>query len=279
MAVGSGTVGAGGLVSITAGATSADSVAGGAVSITAGAGTSTTGGVGGAVTVTTGAGGGGASGALGLSTGASTGGAGGAITMSVGSGTVGAGGALTFTAGATSADSVAGGAVTITGGAGTSTTGGAGGAVNIASGTGNGGVGGDVTITGAAGSTAGNVIVKSDTTEVARFTSTGLTIGGSSCGGITKIYKGTITVDASVTNIATGSEADFSATLTGVADQDIVIIIPPHAATQVGDILWSGWANTDTVWLRVTNADAATAYNGNHNWAYVVIKMTAGTCA
>ena len=45
--VGAGTVGAGGALSRTAGATSANNVAGGAVSITAGAGSSTTGGQGG----------------------------------------------------------------------------------------------------------------------------------------------------------------------------------------------------------------------------------------
>merc|ERR1712003_572221 len=192
----------------------------------------------------------------------------------------GTGGAVSMTAGATSADNSKGGNIAMTAGAGSSADGGQGGDAIITGGAGT-TTGGSIKLNTGSGTTKGDILMHVASTQVAKFSSTGIQVGGTTCAVLQDVLRGTISVDASTSTIASGAEAEYSvASLTKVSEGDLVFVTPGTAALAGSSLIWSAYAGTNTVNLRITNAHATTAYSGNGNWYYTVFVFSAdGDCA
>jgi hypothetical protein len=85
-------------------------------------------------------------------------------------------------------------------------------------------------------------------------------------------------VDADSSNIASGSEATFTATSSNVAAGDLVVVVPP-TDTAATNVVWSAYTSASTVHITLSNLHATDPYTQNSAWAFMVIKVgAAGTC-
>lgn len=89
---------------------------------------------------------------------------------------------------------------------------------------------------------------------------------------ITKIIKGTMTVDPA--SLALAAVADLSVTVAGAAVGDIVVVNPPAAALAAGFIVAQVWVSaTDTITLRFFNAAGTDPLDiGSGSWTYTLIR-------
>lgn len=95
-----------------------------------------------------------------------------------------------------------------------------------------------------------------------------LTVGGGTK--VTKVVKGTASVDLpSINNLATGS-ATF--TVTGAAVGDVVVVNPP---TMTAGLSFGGAAvtGTDTVTVYAQNASGVTINEAAANYTYILFKF------
>lgn len=88
---------------------------------------------------------------------------------------------------------------------------------------------------------------------------------------ITKILKGTVSVN--LASLATVTAADLDVTITGAAVGDAVILQPPAADMTAGLLVCQAWvAATDTVTVRVYNASGGTIDEAAATWIYTLIR-------
>jgi hypothetical protein len=101
--------------------------------------------------------------------------------------------------------------------------------------------------------------------------STGGFIAGSDGTTITKILKGTVTVD--LADLATVTAADKTMTITGAAAGDIVVLNPKTAALTAGMLIAQAHVSaTDEVTVRVYNASGGSINEASATWYYLIIK-------
>ena len=95
---------------------------------------------------------------------------------------------------------------------------------------------------------------------------------GSSGTAISRIMKGTVSIVVG-TNAA-AAETDVTATITGVAAGDSVVLTPLAAAAEAGLAVALVWVSAaDQITVRFTNLNAAAALSGStSNWQYLVVK-------
>ncbi len=104
-------------------------------------------------------------------------------------------------------------------------------------------------------------------TTVAATTS--LTVGSGTA--ITKIVKGTVSVN--LASMDTLTSADLDVTIAGAAVGDAVILQPPAADMTAGLLVCQVWvAAADTVTVRVYNSSGGTINEAAANWIYTLIR-------
>ena len=88
---------------------------------------------------------------------------------------------------------------------------------------------------------------------------------------LTKIVKGTVSVD--LLSLATVTAADLAVTVTGAAVGDSVIMHPPATAITAGLLVCQCWVSaTDTITVRVYNGSAGTIDAAAATWIYTLIR-------
>jgi hypothetical protein len=88
---------------------------------------------------------------------------------------------------------------------------------------------------------------------------------------ITKIVKGTVSVNPA--SLATVTAADLSVTITGAAVGDAVIMNPPAAGLTAGLFATDVWVSAaDTVKIRFYNGSAGTIDEAAADWTYTLIR-------
>jgi len=101
--------------------------------------------------------------------------------------------------------------------------------------------------------------------------STNGVIVGSDGTQITKILKGTVSVDPA--SLADAAEADTSITITGAALGDTVILNPPAAGLTAGILICGAWVSAaNTVKVRLANASGGTVDEAAGTWSYCLIR-------
>ena len=94
-------------------------------------------------------------------------------------------------------------------------------------------------------------------------------VGGGTA--ITKIVKGTVTVDPA--DLASVTAADKDITIAGAAVGDMVILHPPATALTAGFLICQAWVSaTDTVTVRFYNASGGAINIASGTWAYCLIR-------
>lgn len=126
---------------------------------------------------------------------------------------------------------------------------------------------------------AGGLTVSSGTTAVQALTcttcapSTSLTVGASGSA-IKQIKTGTVAIDLADTADGDVSAA-ATATITGVAAGDIVIMVPPAADLTAG--LMAGVTvvtSANTVSVRIVNGSGGNVNENSANWTYLWFDLT-----
>lgn len=98
---------------------------------------------------------------------------------------------------------------------------------------------------------------------------TSATIGSGTA--ITKIVKGTCTVD--LPSIADADVGEATVTITGAATNDIVVLIPPTAGLTAGLAVCGAVVSaTDTVKVRAVNGSGGTIDEASGTWIYLLIR-------
>jgi hypothetical protein len=101
--------------------------------------------------------------------------------------------------------------------------------------------------------------------------STGGLIVGSGGTTVTKVLKGTVSVNPASLNNATA--ADESITISGAAVGDAVILNPPTAGLTAGMLIVGAWVSaTDTVKVRLYNSTGAPINEAAADWTYTLIR-------
>lgn len=110
----------------------------------------------------------------------------------------------------------------------------------------------------------------STSTTVSQIRAAGVRVGSTGTV-LTKIEKGEITVDLASVNADT--EADATATVTGAAAGDIVILNPKTAALTAGLLVCQAHVSAaDTVKFRISNRSGGAIDEASATWYYVLIK-------
>jgi hypothetical protein len=91
---------------------------------------------------------------------------------------------------------------------------------------------------------------------------------------IKSIKKGTVSIDP--TGIEAGTEVDVAVKISGVAEGDIVQLMPPNAAMEPGIAILAVWVSeADTVKVRIGNLNPAVPLSGGaQNWTYLHTDLT-----
>lgn len=97
----------------------------------------------------------------------------------------------------------------------------------------------------------------------------GLELGGGTT--ITKILKGTCTVD--LPSVADADVGEATVTVTGAVAGDIVILIPPTAGLTAGLAVCGAQVSAaDTVKVRVVNGSGGAIDEASGTWYYLLIR-------
>lgn len=101
--------------------------------------------------------------------------------------------------------------------------------------------------------------------------STAGVIVGSGGTTVTKILRGTISVNPASLNATTA--ADTSITITGAVAGDSVVLNPPTAGLTAGMFIVGAWVSAaDTVTVRLYNSTGAPIDEAAADWSYTLIR-------